>query len=48
VNDEELIIVYETRKGQQSEVTKRTMRRNAPKNSLNEFISRERKRKNIP
>ena len=24
------------------------MRRNAPKNSLNEFISRERKRKNIP
>jgi len=36
------------RKGQQSEVTKRTMRRNAPKNSLNEFISRERKRKNIP
>jgi len=38
------MIVYETRKGLQSEVMKRTKRRNAPKNSVKKFTSRERER----
>ena len=42
VNDEELMIVYEKRKGQQSEVTKRTLRRNAPKTpSMNSSAEKE-------